>query len=167
VVVLSGGRISRLSNSDFYCHLSRQTTFARKALSCLPLLALPIFKNFHHTANFPEPIRPASGHRWRNAQRLMDANEVVVHREQRNGERVALQTDRLPGPPTGHCSPLTELLRSPRSVVSSTPDHQSVNQNAAPPAAPTQAHTFRISMKRSGPVSTGDHAPGRDATNCA
>jgi hypothetical protein len=38
--------------------------------------------------NFPKPLSHASGHCGRCPQRLMDANKIVVHREQRDGMRV-------------------------------------------------------------------------------
>jgi hypothetical protein len=36
----------------------------------------------HNITNFPKPRRDAGDHRGRSPQRLMDANEIVVHREQ-------------------------------------------------------------------------------------
>ncbi len=53
-------------------------------------LCLPCFEHIHHITNFPKPLGHFSGHCGRGAQLLMDANEIVVHREQRDGMGVVL-----------------------------------------------------------------------------
>jgi hypothetical protein len=61
-------------------------------LGCLlqTLRSFPSFKYVNYIAHFPKPLGHASGHRWRRAQRLMDANEIVIQREQRDGMCVVL-----------------------------------------------------------------------------
>jgi hypothetical protein len=41
-------------------------------------------------AHFPKLIGHGGRHRGRRAQRLMDANEIIIHREQRDGAGVVL-----------------------------------------------------------------------------
>jgi hypothetical protein len=57
-------------------------------ISVFPLNFFPNFSYVHTITNRPKPGSDAGGHRRREPQRLMDANEIVVHREQRDGMRV-------------------------------------------------------------------------------
>jgi hypothetical protein len=52
------------------------------------LCGLPRLKYVHNIHHFPKALGDPSGHCRRRTERLMDANEIVVHREQRDGMRV-------------------------------------------------------------------------------
>ena len=67
--------------------LEARPLFIRAAL---PRLRLGGLQQRHDIRNLPKPIRHASGHRRGYAQRLMDANEIVVGHEQRDRVRVVL-----------------------------------------------------------------------------
>src|SRR5215208_7196640 len=53
----------------------------------------PTFENSHNIANFPKALGHLGGHRRCGPQRLMDANEIVVHRKQR--DRMGMVLDLL------------------------------------------------------------------------
>jgi hypothetical protein len=48
------------------------------------------FEQVHHVAHFPKPIGYTGGHGRSNFERLMDADEIVVHRMKRDGAGVVL-----------------------------------------------------------------------------
>jgi hypothetical protein len=52
------------------------------------LCGFPCFKHVHNITNLPKSRRNLGGHRRRHPQLLMDANEIVVQREQRDRMRV-------------------------------------------------------------------------------
>jgi hypothetical protein len=51
-------------------------------------LALPfrlkLVEHVHNIDNFPKAIRHASGHCWRDFQRVVQPDEIVIHQVQRN-----------------------------------------------------------------------------------
>ena len=47
-------------------------------------------KHIYNVAHFPKLLRNASGHSRRRAQRLVNANKVLIHEMQRHGVRVVL-----------------------------------------------------------------------------
>src|SRR6266540_5159556 len=49
---------------------------------------LPCLQHVHDITNFPKALGHVGGHRGRGPQRLIDANEIVVQREQRDRMRV-------------------------------------------------------------------------------
>ena len=51
---------------------------------------IPLFQHRNHITNFPELVGDASRHRGSDLQRLMDADEIVIHHVQRDGVRVVL-----------------------------------------------------------------------------
>lgn len=50
-----------------------------------------LLHQFYDVGNLPNTMRNASGQRRRNAQRLMDAGEVVVHVVQRDRRDVVIE----------------------------------------------------------------------------
>jgi hypothetical protein len=63
----------------------------------------PIFQQPNDIADFPETIRNASGHRRRDFERLVDAEEIVVHKVKRDRRDVVhdlfAKAVRQPGEP--------------------------------------------------------------------
>src|SRR5690242_9517996 len=51
---------------------------------------LPFLDHSHKFCDFPQPIRYASRHRWRDPKRLVNAAEIVVHKVQRDSPSMIL-----------------------------------------------------------------------------
>src|SRR6267154_1734158 len=47
----------------------------------------PSFQHVNNIGHFPKPLGNIGGHRGRHAKRLMNANEILIHREQCNRMR--------------------------------------------------------------------------------
>jgi hypothetical protein len=54
-------------------------------------LGILIAQEGHDIGDFPHPVRYTSGHRRRNTDRLMDADEIKVHEVQRDRRDVVLE----------------------------------------------------------------------------
>jgi hypothetical protein len=53
--------------------------------------SLPFFKYAHHVCDFPQSIRDARRHCWRQPMRFMQLTEVIVDHEERDRVGVVLQ----------------------------------------------------------------------------
>ena len=79
--------------------------------SALTRLRVGRFDKRHDITNFPQAIDHASGHRGRHAQRLMDADEIVMGCEQCDGPSVIFK-------------PLAKRIRQSRESSRVHPDVQ-------------------------------------------
>jgi hypothetical protein len=61
-----------------------------KLIFRLEVSQFPLLKHRDDIGHFPKLLRNASGHCWGNPERLMDTDEIVVHRVKRNSSSVVL-----------------------------------------------------------------------------